>query len=225
MTRAVAVFDLDRTITRAGTFTPFLLSTRSRPLAKAALMAGILPRMLQYKCGLMERRDLKNRMMALAFAGMRQDQVTTHADAYARLLSSGGYCPGALTAIAGHRAQGHLTVLATAAMDFYAQSIARELEFDAMVATRTRWQSMPDGSAIPQIEGDNCYGAEKLARLQALLREHPDVDPATCGFYFYSDHHTDIPVFEVASNPVAANPSRRLRRFATANGLPTLNWR
>jgi phosphoserine phosphatase len=41
---------------------------------------------------------------------------------------------------------------------------------------------------------------------------------------FYSDHHTDMPVFTWAHQRVAVNPSRRLKALAEAQDIDIVYW-
>ena len=219
----IAIFDLDRTITRYGTFTPFLLGTRRSTLARAALMARIAGSMLSHKMGRLSRRQLKDRMLAHTFAGRSKRDVERHAEAFVERLLKQGVRSGALKAIAAHRAAGDILVLATAAMDFYAARIAERLGFDLVVATGTEWRLRHDGTHLPVLATENCYGAEKLARLREALKEHLDQDGGA-ELSFYSDHHTDEPVFDWVHRPAAVSPNRKLRSLARRRGMKVLDW-
>jgi phosphoserine phosphatase len=41
---------------------------------------------------------------------------------------------------------------------------------------------------------------------------------------FYSDHPSDAPMFELADEAVAANPTRALRALAVARGWSIVDW-
>ena len=41
---------------------------------------------------------------------------------------------------------------------------------------------------------------------------------------FYSDHASDAPVMEWADEPVAANPSVKMRALAIRRGWPVVEW-
>ena len=158
-------------------------------------------------------------------AGYGRDIVATYffgtglyADAFVAACVAGGLRPGALRAIAGHRAQGHNLILATASFDFYVEPLGRELGFDSVVATRSAWDR--SGRLLGRIDGENCYGAEKLRRLEEAL---PDLR-SNYRVVAYSDSHVDLPLLRWAHEGVAVNPSRRLRRRARSGGLDVVDW-
>ena len=218
----IAIFDLDRTVTRYGTFTPFLLGTRRNALARAGLMARIAGSMLAHKMGRLTRRQLKDRMLAHTFAGRSKRDIERLADAFVERLLKQGVRSGALKAIEAHREAGDILVLATAAMDFYAARIAERLGFDIVVATGTEWRLRHDGTHLPVLATENCYGAEKLARLREALKAHHDKDDTELSFY--SDHHTDEPVFDWVHRPAAVSPNRKLKALARRRGMKVLEW-
>ncbi len=112
-------------------------------------------------------------------------------------------------------------ILATAANDYYLAAIARQLGIDEIVATRFRWEGE---HLLPVIEGENCYGPAKLAMIRAYLSERGLVR-GDLHLRFFSDHLSDLPTFDWADEPIAVNPSRKLRARARERGWPILDWR
>jgi HAD superfamily hydrolase (TIGR01490 family) len=216
--RRIAIFDLDRTITRRGTFTPYLLSAKRSPLVRLGLALRLAWVMGLYKAGRLTRRELKNAMLAQTFRRASQSEIEASARHFVDRLMRSGLRETAQRAILHHKAAGDMLVLATASMDFYAEMIGRELGFDTVVATRTEWNETG-----PRLAGENCYGSDKLTMLQAALDiPHDALDDSQ--LVFYSDHHTDMPVFTWAHPRVAVNPSRRLRALAEAEDIDIVYW-
>jgi HAD superfamily hydrolase (TIGR01490 family) len=213
-----AVFDLDKTITRRATYVPFLLSVAHRDARKLLSVVPIAAAGLAYKFGLISRGRVKEIMLSTVLGKASRAEVAAYADAFVAECVAGGLRPGALRAIAGHRAQGHNLILATASFDFYVEPLGRELGFDSVVATRSAWDR--GGRLLGRIDGENCYGAEKLRRLEEAL-------PGLRSNYrvvAYSDSHVDLPLLRWAHEGVAVNPSRRLRRRARSGGLDVVDW-
>ena len=75
-----------------------------------------------------------------------------------------------------------------------------------------------DGIGL-QVDGLNCYGPEKLARVRQALDRGEISRPLTV----YSDHVSDLQLLLLADRGVAANPSARLRREAVAHGLAIMD--
>lgn len=215
MPPGIAVFDLDGTITRRGTFTPFLFHCAGRlGLSRAGLAGACLPALAAYGVGLNSRGALKARMLSLSIAGRSTAEVAGWAQGFARAWLGSEIRPGARAAVARHKAAGDRLVLATAAFDFQARPFAAALGFDHMIATASVWEN---GLLMPALGGANCRGAAKLAAVQAYAGD-ARVTAA------YSDHHADFDLLRWAGAGVAVNPTRRLRALARASGLAVEDW-
>lgn len=218
MRPVAAVFDLDRTVTKWGTFTPFLLfAARRRPL-KYLLAGPLLLAALGHKLGLISRGRLKELMLTSVLGGATRDEVAALAEAFIEQRANRGLRPGALRAIAEHKAKGCYLVLATASFDFYVERLGHQLGFDRVVATRSLWDQ--GGRLVGRIDGENCYGAEKLRRLEQALPEMS----ARYRVVAYSDSHADEPLLRWADIGIAVNPTRRLRRRAKAGDFELVDW-
>src|SRR3546814_4920309 len=76
----------------------------------------------------------------------------------------------------------------------------------------------------PAIEGANCYGGDKKLRVEEFLTK-AGIAREAAHIRFYSDHDSDLPIFEWADEPVAVNPSKALRTIPAARHWPVLDWR
>ena len=214
----IAVFDLDRTITRRGTYTPFLMHcvpARQRTLERLPVAVWLTA---IYHLGLISRDKVKARMLDLNIVGASRSQVAAWAYTYVEKCLEGDVRPGALAAIRRHRAAGHHLVLATASFDFYGQVFADILGFDRLIATKSVWDER--GRLRAALAGENCYGRAKFHAVQdyvAALIPCPRV-------IAYSDHHSDVDLLRWADEGVAVNPNGHFRRMAVANGFQIANW-
>ncbi len=214
-----AIFDLDRTITRRATYTPFLLSVARRRPGTFRHLFAIATAALCYKLGLTSRKRLKEVMLGAVLAGASRPEVAEFAAAFVERWSRSGLRPAATSAIAAHRAAGDYLVLATASFDFYAELFAARLGFDYVVATRSDWDDC--GRLSGRIAGENCYGAAKLEAIRAALpRLRADYRVLA-----YSDHHSDAPLMRWADQAIAVAPSRQLKAIAAAEGFEVRDWR
>lgn len=206
-----AIFDLDRTITRLATWTPFLFYVNGMRPGFLVQIPLIALRMIGYKLGLCSRDSIKEQgLRTLA----RHDRATLEARAKAfidRRLAT-GLRPGALAVIEAHRARGDRLIMATASIDVVADALGRALGFDEVVSTRLKWGA--DG-VHPEMDGPNCYGAEKLRRIDEARRQRPFQGPV----YAYSDDISDFELLCQVDHGVAVNPTPALRRAAQARGI------
>lgn len=214
----VAIFDLDRTITRYGTYVPFLWSAALRHPPRLLYAGPILLAAAVYKLRLITRKRLKEFMLSAVLGGASRREVEARAEAFVARCTAHGIRPGARRAIQEHKDNGDYLVLATASLDLYVNRFGAYFGFDAVVATKTNWHEA--GRISGRIDGENCYGAEKLRRLETDL-------PEMRGDYLifaYSDSHADLPMLRRADRAFAVNPSRRLRRLAAKEAIEVVDW-
>ena len=215
---AVVVFDLDRTVTRAGTFTPFLLYCMPLGLTLAGRMLRGFLAAIAYVAGRGTRSSFKARLLDLSIAGASRAQVQAWSDGFVKRWAQTHIRPGALATIARHRAAGDHLILATASFDFYAQVFAEYLGLNHTIATASAWDD--GGRLCAAVSGENCYGAAKLAAVQTYVAGLP----GTTRVVAYSDHPTDLGLLRWADKGWAVNPNGELRRLALAHNLPVVDW-
>ena len=216
----LAVYDMDRTITRRPTYTPFLLhcATRRAPWRLLFLPLVTLS-MLAYVARLIDRGS-GGRIPAMAALERTLAACQRHAKRLgcAREL---GALPGARSAIARDKAEGRRLVLATASYRLYADAIADRLGFDDVIGTASVIGL--DERLHARIAGNNAYGEAKM-RMIAEWVGKSGLEEARGHVRFYSDHVSDLPAFEWADEPVAVNPHGRLRRLAQERGWAIEDW-
>lgn len=217
----LAIYDMDRTVTRQATYTPFLLHcARRRQPWRLGLTPIAALSMLAYLGRAIDRSRLKEINHALLLGRhIHPHEIAPLVESFADAQIAGNICPGALRQIARDRAEGRRLVLATASYRLYAAPIAARLGFDDVVATGTT-VSVSETLAA-RIDGENCYGPAKKRMLDRWL-ETEAITPGRVRFY--SDHVSDRPVFEWADEPVAVNPHPPLRRLAQAKGWRVEDW-
>lgn len=220
---ALSVFDLDRTLTILPTYTPFLLfAARSRAPWRLLMLPLLMPVAILYALKIVSRRTMKQAMHRIALGGsLPEREAAEIADAFARRLIDRGLYAEGVALIDRERRSGRRIVLATAAPHFYTVALARQLKIADVVASPSSWK---DGCLVPAIDGVNCYGAGKRQMLESFLRQ-AGIDRTSAHIRFYSDHASDLPLFELCDEAVAVNPSPRLRAIAVARQWPVLDWR
>ena len=218
----LAVYDMDRTVTKRATYTPFLVHCAMRRAPWRLLFLPLVAlSMLAYAARLIDRGRLKEINHRLLLGHVHPRDIKPLVDSFADRQVATNIRPGARAAIERDKAQGRRLVLATASYRFYSEAIAERLGFDDVIGT---------GSVIglderihAKIDGENNYGPAKLRMIAAwveksgLLGKHGHVR-------FYSDHVSDQPAFEWADEPVAVNPHGKLRRLAQQRGWAVEDW-
>jgi HAD superfamily hydrolase (TIGR01490 family) len=219
----LAIYDMDRTVTRRPTYTPFLLHCA---LQRAPWRLIFLPlvafSMLAYAARIIDRGELKeiNHHLLLGRRIHPRDLKPLVAAFAAKQVAS-NIRPGALEAIARDRTQGRRLVLATASYRLYADAIAERLGFDDVIGTASIIGL--DERVHAKIAGENAYGPAKL-RMIADWVQKSGLKGVHGHVRFYSDHVSDQPAFEWADEPVAVNPHGKLRRLAHERGWAIEDW-
>jgi HAD superfamily hydrolase (TIGR01490 family) len=220
---ALAIYDMDRTITRRATYTPFLVHA-ALALApwRLALLPVVLLAMLAYALKLIDRGRLKEINYALLVGrGIAPERLEPVIESFADRQIAGNIMPGARRALAEDRAAGRRLVMATASYRLYAAAIARRLGFDDVIATETGLDAQ--GRIVARIDGANCYGPAKKDMILAWLQRE-GLDRDAVHIRFYSDHVSDHHVHRWADEAVAANAHKRLVRLAKAEGWEVVDW-
>jgi HAD superfamily hydrolase (TIGR01490 family) len=219
----LAVYDMDRTVTRRATYTPFLLHCAVRRAAwRLLLLPLVLLSMLAYAARLIDRARLKeiNHRLLLG-RRIHPSELQPLVESFADRQVASNIRPGARLAIGRDKAEGRRLVLATASYRLYADAIAQRLGFDDVIGTGSIIGL--DERVHDKIAGENCYGPAKL-RMIADWVEASGLKGAHGHVRFYSDHVSDQPAFEWADEPVAVNPHGKLRRLAERRGWAIEDW-
>lgn len=219
----LAIYDMDRTVTRGPTYTPFLLHCALRRAPwRMLFLPVILLSMLAYGVRLIDRARLKevNHRLLLG-ARIHPSALEPLVESFADKQIDTNIRPGARRAIARDKEEGRRLVLATASYRLYADAIAKRLGFDDVIGTGSVIGL--DDRVHAKIAGENCYGPAKLRMISAWI-EKSAVERERGHVRFYSDHVSDRPVFEWSDEPVAVNPHGKLRRLAKQLGWKVENW-
>lgn len=219
----IAIYDLDRTITRLPTWSRFLLfAARHRAWPRLLLVPLLIVPATLKLVGILDRKALKEAMhRVLIGKAIAPADLKALAETFAAREVATNIRPGARASIAADIAAGHRVAIATAANRFYAAAIASRLGVDDLIATENAVDA--DGRILSVIAGDNCYGGAKACaiarRIATVASGRDDVR-----IRFYSDHISDLPAFEAVDEPVAVNPAVALRRIAETRGWRIVAW-
>ena len=214
MTRAAAIFDLDRTL---------LPGSSGRELADELRAHGVLDRdpfVLEGALfALFDKFGETLTSMALTRQAVRftrgwDAEAVRSAGAAAAARLADRIQPYARHLIDGHRRDGHVLVMATTSPDDLARPLGRALGFEHVLATRYR---VHDGAYSGQIDGPFVWGNGK----RRAVREWASANAIDLqASYAYSDSVYDLPLLRCVGHPVAVNPDPRLVVVARACGWP-----
>lgn len=212
-----AFFDLDRT----------LVDTNSGGLwVRAEWRAGRLDAwdvvraawwLGRYHLGYADGLDAVLRHAAARLAGTDEAVLAARVEAWFAAEVAGRLRPGAVAALARHRAAGDRLVVATTSTQFVARAACAAFGLDVVLATTLE---VVDGRLTGRI-ADAALGDGKAAQASrwAAAAGIPMAD-CTC----YTDSFTDMGLLSAVGRPVVIAPDRRLAAEARRRGWPVEDW-
>jgi phosphatidylglycerophosphatase C len=207
--KQIAIYDLDKTILTKPTFTAFLIFAARNDGKALWWRAPIwISALIGYKLKLYGRKPMKQFGLRLFVGEVIRSELAIK---FASTVAPSDVQHGAAAAILRDRAEGKTLVIATASPEFYASEIGKLLQFDAVIATKHRRSGT--GGFLNQFDGENCYGTEKLTRVQAWMAEN-GLDRKDCHIRFYSDHPSDAPVFDFSDEPILVGDDAKMQVLA-----------
>lgn len=214
---ALVVFDLDGTISRHDTLLAYLTGFLRRHPARWPRMLSILPALLGFVSGFVDRGQLKAAVMKAALGGLSRKVIDAWTAGFVAQLLPRGMFADALATISTHRRNADVLVLMSASPDLYVPELARQLGFAETICTGVRWRGERlDGSLTTA----NCQGAEKARRFAALRDRYPQEAAVA-----YANSASDFAHLKLADEAWVVNPSPALRREAELAHFHCVNWR
>ena len=178
----VAAFDFDGTITRRDTFLPFLQAVAGKRRYLQQMLA-LSPGLLAYLLGIINNHAVKNRLLAQFLRGNEVGDVDRLARSFAAGRLQQFVRPSALARLRWHQQQGHRCVIVSASLECYLRPWSEATGGLEVVGSRL---ASDNGMYTGELLGQNCYGAEKVSRLNDLLGARE-----TYTLYAYGDSKGD----------------------------------
>ena len=214
---AVAVFDLDGTLTRRDTLLPFLAGYAARHPSRLLRLWRFAPALIEYAARGRDRGLLKSRAIRAVMSRERRADIEAWARRFVDALEPRGFCASALETLEAHRAAGDHLVLLSASPDLYVPLIGRMLHFERTLCTEVMW----DGERLDgALRSENRRGEEKVRCLERLRREYPDAR-----LIAYGNSASDLAHLQRADRALLVNGNAAARRLAARAGIASAEWR
>jgi HAD superfamily hydrolase (TIGR01490 family) len=188
----IAAFDFDETLSDRDSLFPFLKMV----VGSWRFYWGLIilsPVLLGYALHFIPNWKAKEAVLRYFLGGLTADRLQCWGDRFARQIIPQMLRPEALQRLKWHQKQGHQTIVASASLEAYLQPWAESLGFDRVLGTRLQ---TIEGRVTGRILGNNCYGREKVDRLQEAIG-----DLSQYCLYAYGDSQGDKPLLAVADYP------------------------
>lgn len=213
---AIAIFDLDGTLTRRDTLLPYLLGFVGARPARWGSVVGVGLALLAYVAGRLDRDACKERIIVSCLRGAERRELDAYTSRFVDKLLKRGMHSQAIAVLETHRSRGAHLVLLSASPDLYVREIAARLRFDECICTELRW----DGQRLAgSFASRNRRAEEKSVVVQAIRGRLPGRIAA------YANSSSDLPHLELTDNPLLVNGSSGARQSALARGIACALWR
>ncbi|MFZ4115538.1 MAG: HAD family hydrolase [Chthoniobacterales bacterium] len=222
MKPALVLFDLDHTLLNGDT-----QSEWGRYLADLGMIdfAAYQKRMAEFDVGYRQGKLDVSALLGFQMEILRPyslQQITAWRSAFVEerirpLIVKEGW-----KQLAQHQEAGDEVILITATNEFLTTPIAELLRIKNLIALQEERDE--EGKYTGRFLGTPSYREGKITRLQEWLiaqgRSFEDYN----GIWFYSDSHNDLPLFLIATHPVAVNPDDTLRDYAQKKKWPIVDF-
>lgn len=209
----IALFDIDKTITRQDTFALFLRFLWKSKVISAWHMAICGIAALLYLCGIISAKKAKE-ISLKPLTGYTEKQLDSLANRFWKEESDGLFYEDAWKEIAKLHKEGCRIVLITASPFFYMQKLYRHKEISRIIGTEL---AMEHGVYTGKIRGENCKGEVKVKRFAAYCLEQgisANYEESSA----YSDSLSDLPMLGLVANRFLINSKKQ------REGIENLTW-
>jgi len=219
----IAIFDLDETLTKRGTWGRFVVGTlRGKPLKWIPFLATSIFSQALYMLRFGPREHVKENMMRWTLSGRTRAELERLASDFADREVGEGLRVRSKAMIEKHRKAGDRIIIASAAVDLIVDPIADRLDIAERVCTKVAYNE--DSRLARKLGGMNCYGKGKLIMVQKYLEQDPKFDRAKVHITMYSDSRSDLDIMQWADVGIAVNPSPRLAKLTQQYGFEVQDW-
>lgn len=210
--KKISIFDLDGTLTKSDTYLPYLVGFLKRN-PKRWLKASILPfAAVMFYLKIHDNQWLKTIFLKVILGGETKDNILAWNKIFLDRLFTEGLREDIVTILKKRQNAGDIILLSTASLDIYVPDIQNWFSINHLICTNTLWQ---DDCLTGELDGNNCYGLEKLARVKSYMRKHNISGEVSV----YSDHASDWPIMNYADKAYAVYPTKRMRIIALDNNI------
>ncbi len=191
MGKKLALFDFDGTISSKDSFLYFLRYTHTVPQSLFNVLR-VFPQLVAYKLGMISNEKAKQKLFASFYKGVTIGQFDAWAKGFLPQMNS-FIKPKALKQLREHQEQGDRVIVVSAGFDrilrYWCEQEGVEL-LATCIETR-------DGIITGSFSGRNCYGPEKVNRVNAhlALSDYEDI-------YAYGDSRGDLEMIGISTRPL-----------------------
>lgn len=167
----IIAFDFDGTITTKDTFALFLRYWAGT-LKWAFNIFLLLPIFALYGLGIIDRNVVKKKVVRRFFKNASEQEFLAKAKAFAENVIPNLIRDGALQTLKDKNKPPYTLYIVSASISPYLQFWAKNNNIDHVIATNL---IVVNGRLTGDLDGENCWGPGKMAKISSLLAETPYV--------------------------------------------------
>jgi HAD superfamily hydrolase (TIGR01490 family) len=214
MTQTAAFFDFDGTL---------ISGYSATTLMKERILHGAvgLPEALRLvRTGITGQRDVASLMTAglSSFVGKPMSELTALGERVTRSALGGQLFTEAMDLVTMHQEQGHVVVIASSALPFQVEPLARELGIEHVVCTQLQER---DGLITGEFDGDVLWGPAKARAVRSFAEQH---EISLADSFGYANGDEDIEFLSSVGHPTAVNPGSELAAKALEDDWPVVRF-
>jgi phosphatidylglycerophosphatase C len=206
--RPAAFFDFDGTLTVRDSLIPFLRWIRGTSRFVGDLLVTS-PWLGAYAVGFLGNESVKERLLTQTLRGSDYDYLCHRGEEFAHCHIPHLLRADTVARLRAHQQQGHCCVLVSASLEVYLKPWAKSMGFEYCLASSLVRCS--DDRVTGALQDGNCYGEEKVRRIQSLLNHLGDA-PIT---YAYGNSKGDFPMLSVVDKGYLIKKNGRVNRYST----------
>ena len=189
--KRLAIFDFDGTLTYKDSFLEFIKFC----YGKKAFYSGMLqlsPWLIAYMAKLYPNWKAKEKVLHYFFGGMPVGALQQKGEEFAKEVIPGILRPKGVIALNNHIQAGDRVILVSASAEQWLAPWCRQLGIELLASC----MEAQNGIITGRLMGENCYGPEKVSRLEKhlLLKDYKEV-------YVYGDSSGDKELLALATHP------------------------
>jgi phosphatidylglycerophosphatase C len=172
--RKVAAFDFDGTLTYTDSFTAFLKFASGHGRIAGAFITQ--PTLLTDYVKTRDRGALKSRLLFKLLGAISKHELEAWISLFVANTGHSLFRPDAMTEWQAQDRPDRLRVIVTASPQMLVAPFGDLIGADRVIGTRLGFSA--DGRLLPDLDGVNCRGEEKMCRLRAAFGDDLDLEAA-----------------------------------------------
>lgn len=190
--KILALFDFDETLTTADTLPAFLAFIQPAPGFYVKVMQA-LPAILSWKLGFTDNQKAKETLMGAFMRGKTLKELEDISARFAREKMPALWRKEAVEKLKWHLESGHEVYVVTASCETWVKAAMSMFPEVKVLGSRL---AVHQGMVSGKLDGENCYGPEKVVRIKAQLSISTFSE-----IYAYGDSRGDREMLAMAHHP------------------------